>query len=378
MRIRYIAIIAILVILVSVWTVYAGDPDSSSAPGSTSSYTLEDIYKRLSDGTAGAQSTFTEPTSGPETGTMHTINEVMAVAPALDNTNGATTADVVNGKTFWGLTAGEWGLQTGTAAGATCTGDATAGDVLSGKTFSNASATGIAGTMPDRGAVTIVPTTTNQAIAEGYHDGSGYVVGDTDLVSGNIKCGVTIFGVTGTILPECVAQTGQTTSYATGDDGEYQKGCTPVVAPSSGYSFGWYHRGSFTCYDGTAQFTDNGDETVTDNLTGLMWAENANPDGAKTWADALTYCNDLSLGGYDDWRLPNLNELRSPFDPTLSAPYLPAGHPFDGVQSDSYWSSTTGREGWTTYAWYVWLANGYVGLATKTSTNYVWPVRGGQ
>jgi hypothetical protein len=277
-----------------------------------------------------------------------------------------TAGHIVSGTTLFGVE----------GSAVTASGDATDADVLSGVTYSNDSGAST-GTMPDRGAVTIVPTTTNQAIAEGYHDGSGYVVGDTDLVSGNIKCGVTIFGVTGTILPECVAQTGQTTSYATGDDGEYQKGCTPVVAPSSGYSFGWYHRGSFTCYDGTAQFTDNGDETVTDNLTGLMWAENANLDGAKTWTDALTYCNDLSLGGYDDWRLPNLNELRSLFDPTLSAPYLPAGHPFDGVQSE-YWSSTTGRAGWTTYAWYVWLANGYVGLATKTSTNYVWPVRGGQ
>ena len=46
---------------------------------------------------------------------MHTLNEIMTVAPALDNTNGATTTQVISGTTFWGLNAasGQWGLQTG-------------------------------------------------------------------------------------------------------------------------------------------------------------------------------------------------------------------------------------------------------------------------
>lgn len=80
-------------------------------------------------------------------------------------------------------------------------------------------------------------------------------------------------------------KTGQTTSYATGDDGDLQLG---VAWPSP-------------------RFTDNGDGTVTDNLTGLMWAENANLDGVKTWADALSYVNALNLAGYDDRRLLHHN-----------------------------------------------------------------------
>ena len=78
-----------------------------------------------------------------------------------------------------------------------CTGDAAVGDVLSDKTFSNASSTGLTGTMTNVGQKIITPTTTNQAITQGYHDGTGYAQGDADLVTGNIKAGTTIFGVAG-------------------------------------------------------------------------------------------------------------------------------------------------------------------------------------
>lgn len=80
--------------------------------------------------------------------------------------------------------------------GSDAAGNATPGDVLSGKTFSNDSGEQI-GTMPNRGAVVITPGTANQAIPAGYHNGAGYVVGDPDLVTGNIKAGANIFGVAG-------------------------------------------------------------------------------------------------------------------------------------------------------------------------------------
>jgi hypothetical protein len=269
---------------------------------------------------------------------------------------------------------------TGTAVVAT--GDASAVDVLTGKTFSNAGGSGIAGTMPKVGQQNITPGTTNQTITQGYHDGTGYAEGDADLTAENIKCGVEIFGVTG-IIPQYVAKTGQTTCYDgggteigcdnTGQDAEYRNGGLPVLAPSSGGDFGGYNRTSFTC---SAGFTDNEDGTVTDNLTGLVWARNANPCGVKNWADALIYCNDLDLGGHNDWRLPNINELRSLFDPSLSSPYLPAGHPFTNVQSLYYWSSTT-YESDPFYAWFVGMFNGTVYLGSKDYEHYVWPVRSG-
>ena len=62
----------------------------------------------------------------------------------------------------------------------------------------------------------------------------------------------------------------------------------------------------------TPRFTDNGNGTITDNLTGLMWDKTGNRFGWSQWAQALTDCNDLSLGDHSDgWRLPNVNELKS-------------------------------------------------------------------
>ncbi|MBC2579684.1 hypothetical protein HGI79_05055 [Clostridium sp. DJ247] len=75
-------------------------------------------------------------------------------------------------------------------------GNATASQILSGQTATVDSGQ-ITGTMPNKGAVTITPSTTNQTIATGYHNGSGYVVGDADLISANIKAGSSIFGIAG-------------------------------------------------------------------------------------------------------------------------------------------------------------------------------------
>lgn len=85
----------------------------------------------------------------------------------------------------------------GIGGGGALKGDAVATDVLSGKTFSNANGNKNTGTMPNNGAVTITPSTVNQTIAQGYHNGSGVVVGDADLIPSNIKDGVNIFGVVG-------------------------------------------------------------------------------------------------------------------------------------------------------------------------------------
>jgi len=356
MRGRKMSLVIAILALVSVWatlTVWAGDPDSPGAPGDTFWYTLEDIYDRLNDGTAGTQSTFTEPVVAPGTGTMHTLNEIMGKAPAVDNTNGATQTQVLTGTAYWSLrtSGGTWGLQTGS---------------MTDREGDNASTA-----QGQAGGVNYF------AAPEGYYDGGDRVSAtdaqvvalDTDITAGNIKDGVSILGVSGTFTG-CVGyetgvpKTGQTVCWdadgnsvdcsGTGQDGEHQKG------------------GSWP----DPRFTDNGD-TITDNLTGLMWAENANLDGQKTWANALTYCNDLSLGGYSDWRLPNVLELLSLIDWEEYNPALPGGHPFSGVQSNYYWSSTTVAVS-TTYAWYVNLNLGGVSSASKTSTYYVWPVRGGQ
>lgn len=96
----------------------AGDLDSSAAPTDAGSamFTLEDIFNRLDSGAAVTKrgGAFMEPGAGPTSGTGKTLDEVMAVAPAVNDAAGATAAEVTQGKQFWGLRSGEWGIQTGT------------------------------------------------------------------------------------------------------------------------------------------------------------------------------------------------------------------------------------------------------------------------
>ena len=72
--------------------------------------------------------------------------------------------------------------------------------VLSGQTFTNDEGLQT-GEMVDRGAMIITPTTSDQPIPAGYHNGSGVVKGDPDLIPANIKKGVNIFGAVGTLSP---------------------------------------------------------------------------------------------------------------------------------------------------------------------------------
>ncbi len=175
-----------------------------------------------------------------------------------------------------------------------------------------------------------------------------------------------------------VAKTGQTTSYRTGDDGDDEAGFS---LPNP-------------------RFTDNSDGTVTDNLTGLIWLKQANYNstaggtGSTVWNDAVDFCKALASGmcGLSDgsfagdWRLPNVKELQSLIHYAYYNPSLPntagtgqwiSGDPFTNVQSSSYWSATTSA-GNDFYAWRVYMSNGYVNYAGKTSSLYVWPVRAGQ
>jgi len=126
------------------------------------------------------------------------------------------------------------------------------------------------------------------------------------------------------------------------------------------------------------RFTDNGDGTVTDNLTGLMWMTNANATlfGLRTLSDALSDCAGCNEGSYTDWRLPNIKELQSLIDYGEYDPALPSVHPFTYVQSFYYHSSTTWAYG-TSYAWIVDLSSGAVYLSNKGHLRYVWCVRGG-
>jgi hypothetical protein len=88
---------------------------------------------------------------------------------------------------------------------------ATSADILSGKT-AMVNGTTLSGLMANRAAVTVTPSTTNQYIEAGYHNGSGVVQGDSDLVPANIKKDVTIFGVTGSLVEGVKSNYGTFTS----------------------------------------------------------------------------------------------------------------------------------------------------------------------
>ncbi|MCP4709256.1 MAG: hypothetical protein GY869_11575, partial [Planctomycetes bacterium] len=131
-------------------------------------FTIEHIFQRLLNGAPGTLRGvgFREPVNGPIFGTGHTLNEVMGLAPALDDLSGAAPDQVLLNQTYWGLTSGAWGLTTGT--------------------------------MPDIGRQDFMPGLTPQTVLQGYHDGSGQVAGDSDLIPANIRNNVNIFNVTGT------------------------------------------------------------------------------------------------------------------------------------------------------------------------------------
>jgi hypothetical protein len=197
--------------------------------------------------------------------------------------------------------------------------------------------------------------------------------------------------------PEAFPATGQTTSYVAGDDGAIKAG-----APLS--------------------YTDNGDGTITDNNTKLMWEKKDQASGGLhnmgnryPWAglcqDGVTLCgtsadcsaqtpttctatygqtgltifgwvaqlNAAKFAGYTDWRIPNIKELESivdyqNLDPTVDAAFNTSCSPGCTVTTCSctqsildgfYWSATT-TAGSPPYAWFVFFVSGGVGDAVKT------------
>ena len=134
-------------------------------------------------------------------------------------------------------------------------------------------------------------------------------------------------------------------------------------------------------------YTDNGNGTVTDAATGLTWMKNTgdvNGDNAitpgyyptgdgATWQEALGYCENLTMAGFSDWRLPNIRELRSLVDRTTYDPAIDSH--FQSV-SNVYWSATTYPND-THKAGVVSFNDGYNYWYHKTDSTYVRCVRSG-
>ena len=165
-------------------------------------------------------------------------------------------------------------------------------------------------------------------------------------------------------------RTGQTSTYSTGDDGDLEVG---VAWP-------------------TPRFIDNMDGTITDELTGLMWLKDGECLEYGIWQgqayqaiDSLNLnpwslgCQDYTTQSYQDWRLPNINELESLVHAGQhnTSTWLNAVG-FTGVQAAYYWSSTSHADapGSTGNAWCVNMWNGPVDPLEKGYYRRLWAVRG--
>lgn len=334
------------------------DPPAAPTDPASAMFTLTDLYNRLDAGTEGSKrgGSFVEPPDGAIAGTGYTLDQIMGLMPTLDNVTGAGVADVLEGKEFWGLTGGAWGLQTGTAT---------------------------AGASFDGGNGVKVITIPNGL----YSGGKTATAIDSALDPANIKKGVTIFGTLGTFTDDGDAGpgdllfdkkayvngelvTGIATAGASFDGGN---GVKVITIPDGLYSGnktataadnaldpanikkdvtifgvkGTYESAASapcTCSNPAnvtnGRWCDNGNGTVTDLLGAtvagttsgvrgrcLVWLQNAGWGGTKNWrvnaidgyddaharagilSDGTAGLSDGSVEG--DWRLPTKVELQA-------------------------------------------------------------------
>lgn len=136
------------------------------------------------------------------------------------------------------------------------------------------------------------------------------------------------------------------------------------------------------------QLTDNGDGTISDLSSGLMWtqcsvgqtAQQAQCSGTATqltWGQALLIPGEFNLdegyAGHNNWRLPNIKELRSLAEEACADPAI---NPtlFPHTESDLYWSSTASADAPTT-SWGVHFDDGRSVVSDRSNSNYVRLVR---
>ncbi len=146
------------------------------------------------------------------------------------------------------------------------------------------------------------------------------------------------------------------------------------------------------------RYCDNGDGTVRDNRSGLLWLKDANcpslgpsGDGKGTFEEANAAAQSLRDGQcglsdgskVGDWRLPSKQEWQAMLDPSFKNPAIgnadgtrkwTPGDVFSGVQSEGYWSSTADSKA-PGFAWGAGLFGGIVASASKHIQGFIWPVR---
>jgi len=112
-------------------------------------------------------------------------------------------------------------------------------------------------------------------------------------------------------------------------------------------------------------------DMVEDKDTGIMWQDSSDIV-QKSWSEAKLYCDNLTLGGYDDWRLPHIDELMSITD--KSKYNLAIKEIFTNTKSNYYWSNTEYAND-KTQAWIVGFDYGGDGWGNKADSGFVRCVR---
>ena len=318
----------------------------------------------------------------------------------------AAVADLFNGKTA-NLTA-DWALDTGTlnlacntatfdgtankvadaydgsgnGSNRWCmkdTGTAAAGDIVSPK-VAWVNGVEVTGTIAAKAGNTTAASSSAQGtslvitVPQGYYSGAASVTvssSSANLIASNIATGTNLFGVVGTQYPSKLVRTNNVTCADVDDNG----------IPCSGtHQDGDYLAGQARSY------TNNGDSTITDNNTGLMWLRcpigtsgASCATGTATMEDdiaGITSCENLVFASHSDWRMPNVFELTSIADlgseqPAMNVTYFPN---FTTVGDMVMWTSTSNVDDNSSYSVNFSIFN--VGSQPHITDNFVRCVRG--
>ncbi len=166
------------------------------------------------------------------------------------------------------------------------------------------------------------------------------------------------------IKSRLLPKTGQSVSYVGDDDGDYEKGWWEDAAIAA-------NRIRFVAV------TLLGDEVVIDRATGLLWPADKDGwgcfnGGTKDFALAILWAESLNFAGFNDWRIPNVNELNSILDWSNYNPMVDTN--FFSAYNASYGTSTSNGKYTASYET-VHFGIGYTTERTKSSVYRVRAVR---
>ena len=313
------AAVAVAPLLILAGVAYAGSLTAPSGTPEATSYTLEDIYQKLTADTDATEADHDLTTASAPSETMHTLADIYDAAVDAMAASAAAAPLKTGQITCWD----SYGVQIEDCTGTNQDGELQRGVARSYTDNRNGTVTDNAtGLMWVKDPEQIIPWLSDEGI---WATATGYVAGD--LVNDPDDCA--------------------------------GAGCTFWVAQTAHTS-------------GDTTFADDRAANPT-YWTQTLWV--ANDEGVyplgMTWSNALTNCANLNYASYTNWHLPNRNELLSlvdlsTVDPAINSTYFP------NAQSANYWSATTYQfPGDENFAWYVDFFDGSTDADYKSNSFYV-------